>query len=65
LKISDEDKWRDIIGIWVRINGKYYNEIFNRAIGLNLNLAVYLVKYLKRRGSFAEKEAHYGIYALY
>lgn len=34
-------------------------------MSVNLNLALYLVKYLRWRGSIAEKEAHFGIFALY
>lgn len=63
--INEEDRWLDVVGIWLRINKKCYNEIFNRSMSVGLNLAVYLVKYLKKRPSIAEKEAYYAMYALF
>ena len=62
---TDEEKWRDVIGVWIKINGTRYNEVFNRSIGINLNLIIYLIKYLKKRGTIAEKEIYYGMFALY
>jgi hypothetical protein len=32
---------------------------------VSLNIAIYLAKYFKKKGSIAERLAYYGIYALY
>ncbi|CDW87327.1 UNKNOWN [Stylonychia lemnae] len=60
-----EERWRRLIAIWLRINGKQYAETFNLSINLSLNLAIFLVKYLKIKGDEAEKLAFYEIYALF
>ena len=49
LSITQEEKWRsDILPIVLRINGKDYPDIFNRCLDLDFNLALYLVKYMKK-----------------
>ena len=60
-----EERWRRLIGFWLRINGKRYSETLNLSLSLTLNLAIMLVKYLKVKPTEAEKLAFYEIYALY
>eukprot|EP00347_Sterkiella_histriomuscorum_P006710 403351732 len=60
-----EERWRRLIGIWLRINGKMYAETLNISINLTLNLAILLVKYCKVKPTQAEKLAYYEIYSLY
>jgi len=61
----EEEKWRSVINIKLKIKDKIYTEVYNLSMAINLNLALYLVKYLKWKGQVAEKEAHYGVFALY
>jgi hypothetical protein len=46
--ITPELQWRsDILKVNLRINGKVYPESFNRTMDLDLNLILFLVKFLK------------------
>ncbi len=60
-----EERWRRVFGIFLRINGKKYSETYNMSMTIALNIAVYLVKYVKVKPSVAERLAFYDIYALY
>ena len=60
-----EERWRRVIGIFIRINGKKYAETYNMSMTITLNVSLFLVKYLKMKPTMAEKYAYYEIYALY
>jgi hypothetical protein len=60
-----EERWRRVFGIFLRINGKRYSETYNMSMTICLNVAVYLVKYLKLKPSLAERYAYYEMYALF
>jgi hypothetical protein len=60
-----EERWRRVVGIFLRINGKNYSETYNLAMTIGLNISLFLVKYLKVKPSVAERLAYYEIYALY
>ena len=60
-----EERWRRVVGIFLRINGKSYSETYNLSITIALNIAIFIVKYLKKRPTIAERLAYYEMYALY
>jgi hypothetical protein len=49
----------------LRINGKEFEEAFNRYLDIDLNLILYVMKFLKRKPETAAKEVFYKRYALY
>lgn len=65
-KSHDEKKWRsEILLICIRINGKEYWEAYNRLVELDLNLILYLIKFLKLDPETAAKKVTFGEYALF
>ena len=56
-----EERWRRVIGIFIRINGKKYAETYNMSMTITLNVSLFLVKYLKMKPTMAEKYAYYEI----
>jgi hypothetical protein len=60
-----EEHWRRVFGIFLRIKGKAYSETINMSLTLGLNLALFLVKYLKYKPNVAEKLVYYEMFALY
>jgi len=60
-----EEQWRRIVGILLRINGKIYAETYNLSLNMHLNLALILIKFLKKKPSEALRLAFFEIYALY
>ncbi len=52
--LNDRDLWTgDVLQIILRINGKCFSEAFNRMMHVDLNLALYLMKFLKMSASDA------------
>ena len=60
-----EERWRRVLGIFLRINGKTYSETYNMGMTISLNVSLFLIKYLKIKPSVAERLAYYEIYALF
>lgn len=60
-----EERWRRVVGIFLRINGKTYAETYNMSMTIALNISVFLIKYLKQTPSVAARLAYYELYALY
>ena len=64
--MDDEQKWRSMtIQINLRINGKTYSEAFNKMMDLDLNLILYLVKFLKLSPERASREVFFKRYCLH
>jgi hypothetical protein len=52
--LNDRDLWTgDVLQIILRINGKCFSEAFNRMMHVDLNLALYLMKFLRMSASDA------------
>ena len=65
-KSCEEKRWRsEILQICIRINGKEYWEAYNRLMELDLNLMLYLIKFLKMEPEMAAKKVDLNEYALY
>ena len=65
-KSCEEKRWRsEILQVCIRINGKEYWEAYNRLIELDLNLMLYLIKFLKMEPEMAAKKVDLNEYALY
>ena len=66
IAMTAEQKWRsEIIRIFLRINGKTFPEAFNRMIDIDLNLALYLVKFLKMTPQRASRAVFFREYRLF
>ena len=60
-----EERWRRIVGVYLRINGKTYSETMNLSMNMTLNVTLILIKYLKKKPLEAEWLAYYEMYALF
>ena len=52
-----EERWRRVVGVFLRINGKTYAETYNLAMTIALNITLFLIKYCKMKPLVAEKYA--------
>jgi hypothetical protein len=65
-KVTPQEIFRgDIMQITLRINGSEYEEAFNRYLDIDLNLILYVIKFLKRKPETAAKEVLHKRYCLY
>jgi len=63
--IDDRDLWiGDVLQIILRINGKCFAEAFHRMMDIDLNLALYLIKFLKLKPCEAMAEIKTNHFAL-
>jgi hypothetical protein len=66
LGIDAEEVWRsEIQKITLRINGVSYKEAFNRVCDLDLNLILYLIKFLSIPPETASRAVYFREYCLY
>lgn len=60
-KSISEQKWRsEILSITIRVNGKSFKEAYNRVFTLDLNLILYLIKFLKIEPELASRKVETG-----
>ena len=63
--LDDHELWRgDVLQIILRINGKCFTEAFNRCLDVDLNLALYLIKFLKFTPEQAVEKVNLNLYGL-
>jgi hypothetical protein len=63
--LDDRDLWTgDVLQIILRINGKCFSEAFNRMMHVDVNLALYLMKFLRMSASDAMQKVTSNQYAL-
>ena len=66
IKSEKERWWRsEVIEVRLRINGRIFNEVYNRMLHSEMNLILYLIKFLKLAPKIAAKKAEEGDYGLY
>jgi hypothetical protein len=66
MDMSAESKWRsEIMKVNLRINGKMYPEAFNRVLDVDLNLILYIIKFLKFAPERAARAVFFREYCLY